>query len=246
MSRADHRIAITFLALSGLAAPAGAAFETVNAVDNATIQATGPRTGGSGRAFLNFEGSNNNNFASFGVVDFTTTAPSPAASTISSIVLTLTESNAQFSAAGRLEFFVAADTTTLIDAGTSPLKYNASSLPTGLNGQLSPIFLGNGTYTKIATGTKDTFTFTPTGSAATTLLNEFNAGKIRLIVAPGDATVAATYAGFTNTNTATPGPSLTVNFGANGVPEPAGVVLMGMGALGMFGVVGRRLVRSNF
>jgi hypothetical protein len=79
-------------------------------------------------------------------------------------------------------------------------------------------------FTEVANGHTDVFTFTPTGAALAYLTAEIDsAGKIRLIVAPDDANVAATYAGFSNTSVA--GPMLTISSPLS-VPEPSTVLLL--------------------
>ncbi len=199
----------------------------VSASDNSTVQPGGPRTGANGQRFFNMEGSNNGQFSSFGVVDFATPAGATLGPTGVVLSLTLTQNNAAFSSNGPLSFYLTTDTTTNIDAGTSPLAFNLADLPTGLGSQLNTRYLlGSGTFTQVATGTADTFSFTPSGAALTYLLNEVNTahGPIRLIVAPGSASVAATYSGFSNTSTAAPQLSL-VNTAA-AVPEPSTILFL--------------------
>ena len=111
-----------------------------------------------------------------------------------------------------------------IEPGTSPLAFDTASLPTGLGTQLEPRYLlGTGIFSEFATGQTDVFTFTPTGAALSYLTTEIDSGgRIRLIVAPDDANVAATYAGFSNTSIA--GPMLTISSPAT-VPEPSTILL---------------------
>jgi hypothetical protein len=191
----------------------------VLASDNGTIQPAGPRPGTNGKAFFNTEGSGNGAFADFGVVDFL----SPAGLAFGgSLSLTLTQANASFTHNGLLVFYLSTDVTTNIDPGTSTLSFNATDLPTGLDSQLATRYLlATGTFTQVADGHADVFTFMPTGAALSYLSAEISAGgKIRLIIAPDDASVAATYAGFTNSEF--PGPALTIST----VPEPSTFVLL--------------------
>jgi hypothetical protein len=195
----------------------------IAASNNATIQPGGPRAGANGKNFFNMEGSSNGTFADFGVVDFQT----PTGITFGTgqqLSLALTQDNAAFTANGSLAFYVSTDTTTGIEPGTSPLAFQATSLPTGLGTQLDTKYLlGTGTFTEVANGHIDVFTFTPTGAALSYLTTQIDsAGKIRLIVAPDDANVAATYAGFSNTDTA--GPVLRISSPVN-VPEPSTILL---------------------
>jgi len=193
------------------------------ASNNATIEPGGPRAGTNGKIFFNMEGSSNGSFASFGVVDFQT----PTGVTFGpgqELTLALTQDNAAFTANGSLAFYVSTDTSTNIDPGTSPLAFDTASLPTGLGTQLDTKYLlGTGTFTEVANGHTDLFTFTPTGAALSYLTTEIDsAGTIRLIVAPDDANVSATYAGFSNTSVT--GPELTISSPAT-VPEPSTMAL---------------------
>lgn len=223
---------------------AQAATFSTSAINNATVQPGGPRSGTNGKRFFNIEGSNNNTFASFGVIDFATTSFGTISDPVNSLALTLQQSNASFTNAGSLQFYLTTDTTTNIEPSTSPLNFNASNLPTGLGSQLNTKYLlGSGSFTGTSStnGTVDTFTFTPTGAAQTYLTNEINSGGlIRLIVAPNDATVAATYSGYSNTSSAAP--SLTIGTtttvggpNAVGVPEPSLTWLDALGCAALFG-----------
>jgi hypothetical protein len=88
---------------------------------------------------------------------------------------------------------------------------------------------------EISTGALDTFNFLPSGAALTYLLNQVNVvdGPVRLIVAPGDATVAATYSGFSNTRT--PGPELTLANTSAMVPERGTLIFVISGVAILFG-----------
>jgi hypothetical protein len=212
----------------------------IAASNNATIQPGGPRAGANGKLFFNMEGSSNGSFSDFGVVDFQT----PLGVTFGpgqQLSLALTQDNAAFTANGSLAFYVSTDTTTDIEPGTSPLAFQANSLPTGLGTQLDPKYLlGTGMFTEVANGQIDVFTFTPTGAALSYLETQIDsAGKIRLIVAPDDANVAATYAGFSNTDFA--GPMLTISSPAS-VPEPS-TILLQVGPL-IAVVFARRRIRN--
>src|SRR5262249_31765091 len=114
---------------------------------------------------------------------------------------------------------------------TSPLAFDTSDLPTGLGNQLDTKYLlGCGAFTQVADGWMDTFSFTPTDEALSYLMDEISTtGLIRVIVAPADPTVAATYAGFSNTELQ--GPALTLT----AAPEPSTILVEASGAAVRFG-----------
>jgi hypothetical protein len=211
----------------------------VPAVNNATIQPAGPRTGANGKQFFNMEGSGNGMFASFGVVDFQS---GPMNVAITSLTIDLTQDNAAFTNNGTLIFYLSTDTATNIEPGTSPLIYNSNSadLPTGIGTQLSPLLLlGTGIFTQVTTGTIDSFSFSPDSALTSYLSSQLSTGgPIRLVIAPGDASVAATYAGFSNTEFG--GPELLL---ATPVPEPG--TLVGTTVVLLIFMVGRARVRSR-
>ncbi len=213
---------------------------STEAFNNATVQPAGPRTGSAGKAFFNIEGNNNGQFASFGVADFNAGDLSiglPVADVVG-IRLVLTEDRASFSAAGSIRFWLTEDTATGIDPGSSPLVWDASELPNGLGGQLTPRYeLGTGTYTPTADGTVFTYTLSLSPTAKSYLINQLNsAGVIRLLVSPADDAVAATYAGFSHSSLA--GPTLELDLVP--VPEPSSLVALFVGVTGLAGAVMRR------
>jgi hypothetical protein len=217
-----------------------------SATNNATVQPGGPRAGSNGKRFFNMEGSNNNQFASFGVVDFQT--PSGATiSQVSALSLTLVEDNAAFTHAGALLFYLSTDTATTIEPGTSPLTYQVGNIPTGLGSQLDPKFLlGSGSFTGVpgnsGSGTVDTFSFVLSSAAGSYLTKQVNAnGPIRLIVAPNDAAVAATYSGFTDTTAPFAAPKLTILAVA---AEPGSLALLSIGGVSLAGLTLRRRLRA--
>jgi len=182
---------------------------TTLATNNATVQPGGPRAGDNGKVFFNMEGSSNDTFASFGIVDFQL----PDGSTFNPgdvLSITLTQANASFTHDGMLAFYLSTDTMTDIEPDTSPLAFDTGDLPTGLGNQLEAKYLlGFGDFTQVSDGSMDTFSFTPTDEALSYLMNEISTtGLIRVIVASADPTVAATYAGFSNTEFQ--GPALTL------------------------------------
>lgn len=210
------------------------------AVNNATVQPSGPRPGVNGKQFFNMEGSGNGTFASFGVVDFQS---SPTSVPVTSLILDLTQANAAFTQNGALIFYLSTDTATGIEPITSPLAYSGADTPTGIGTQLAPLFLlGAASFTQVSDGTVDAFPFSLSLAAASYLSGQLlTGGPIRLVIAPGDPTVAATYAGFSNAEFS--GPELTL---VTPVPEPgtlgcACLALLALAANSRF----RVLVRSS-
>ncbi len=220
--------------------------DMVLASNNATVQPGGPRAGGSGKNFFNVEGSANGNFASYGVVDFQFVAPGSPLAGISSMSIALTESNAAFTTPGAVLFYLDISSPLVdIEPGTSPLFYDGTGPGTGTDvseGDLTLLELGGGPFTFTGddvdtNGTVNLYNFSLSSQAETAVLDRFNNGNtIRLVVAPGDDTVAATWAGFSNTTFA--GPTLTIT----AVPEPSSMALLGVIAGGFFL---RRRLKAN-
>lgn len=208
---------------------ASAAIE-VPAVNNATVQPAGPRTGANGKRFLNIEGSSYGNFASFGVLDFDVSSQIDPAS-IGSLSLTLIESNAAFTTAGLLDFYISTDTATSIEPGGG-LVFDTTDTPDGLGTQLQPLhLLGQGAFTTTGntnTGQVDVYTFAiADGPLKDYLFEQIGTGNIRIVVAAADETVAATFTGYTNTTL--PTPSLRIVE----VPEPATLGVVAAGAIAL-------------
>lgn len=224
--------AVAALLVWGVAADAQT-IVSAEAVNNATVQPAGPRTGSAGKAFFNIQGNDNGQFASFGVADFSATSfglSLPVADVLS-VKLKLYDAPATFSRAGSIYFLLSEDTSTNIDPGTSPLRWNSADLPGGLGTQLQPHYLlGTGTYTRTTLGTLFEYTLTLTPAAESYLIHQLNnAGTIRILVAPADNAVSATYAGYTHTSVS--GPVLELQLVP--VPEPATLTVLGMGVAGL-------------
>lgn len=242
--------ALLCVVVAGFCASAEASLITRLASDNATIQNGGPRTGSSGKAFYNMEGSSNNAFASFGVADFNFSSLhfSGPVTSVTAANLALTQSNAAFSAATGVSVYFASDTTDSIQPTFSPFVDQNAFAPPPVDGLASvdpglfnfafnpSYFLGTGNYVKIANGTVDNYGLTFTGAALTSFLNSLNTGgTLRLVTTADAAAGAATYAGFTNSNPLLPGPTLTFVTDAKLVPEPASAVLLGVALIGLVG-----------
>ncbi|MBB5353161.1 hypothetical protein HNR46_003415 [Haloferula luteola] len=230
---------VLILSVSGLALSSlQAATVAVEAFDNATVQPGGPRSGSSGDAFFNVEGSANGSFASYGVADF---APGPLGTVtdITSMTLSLSQSNAGFTTDGGLNLYLDTSVSlSSIEPGSSPLAYDGSDPGTATDvsdGDLTLISLGTVTFTETASGDVDVFNLTLSPTAEAEILARLNASEtIRVVIGTGDSTVAATYAGFSNSSFA--GPTLTIEY----VPEPSSGLLV-MGGLSGLGLLRRRM-----
>ena len=222
-----------FSLLLALPPAARAATISAEATDNATVQPAGPRAGASGKNFYNMEGSTAGgaSFQSFAVADFTFLG-SPGVASVSNVSLQMTQSNAAFSHAGPMSFYLTTNTASNIIQPGDPaqVKYVDPTFngAAAVDLALKPLTLvGTGTFTVVATGTTDTFPLDPAILAP--LLNVVkNGGTLRLVMTPDDAATAATYAGFSNATL--PGPTLVYD---TAVPEPACLTLMGLGVLGV-------------
>jgi PEP-CTERM motif-containing protein len=212
---------------------------SMEAVDNATVQPAGPRSGANGKAFFNVEGSNNNAFASYGVADFNYGAR-PAISDITAATLKLTHSNAAFTAAGTVA--ISLDTKSPpadIQPVTSPLKFDGGDATPGGDPGTGPdvtagnlvldAFSGTFSFPVGMTGDVDSYTLGLTPALKSALISRLQTGSpIRIVIGTGEAGLAATWAGFSNSTLAGPTLELTV------VPEPASLLLVLIGAAGLW------------
>lgn len=223
---------IYILAFTAFVAAAPAAHATImtNAIDNATVQPAGPRTGTNGKRFLNIESSPNAGFASYGVIDFQfgSVAAQPAFTTLT---IALTQANASFTSNGRLNFYLSTATSASLQPGISPLVFGGNTEGTASNvasGQLALLSLGSGTFTQVNNGTENDYSFALSATPASVLASDVRTNSvIRLVVTPADAAVAATYAGSTST---TPERLTLAGAAATAVPEPATLLLLGVSA----------------
>lgn len=204
--------------------------------DVATVQPAGPRAAPNGKNFFNIEGSGAGPNASFGVADFNTggynyTLPDgETIGSINSISLGTINAPAGFTHSGALNVYLVDDATADINNGTSSLIYNSADPIEGLYGQLGGKHV-LGSLTFDAAQSTTTFTdvlLTGADPAALNLLkNDINTGAVfRIVIAPEDATVAATWAGTSfgtidGTGSTYEAPRLSINYtkgGSDNVP----------------------------
>ena len=150
-------------------------------------------------AFFNVQG-DDDMFTVYSLVDFDTSSIGEV-STINSLSLELTQSNAFFSTNGGLEFFLASDTRT-VDLNDSA-RYisdqgnggNTGSAVVGSAfGTLFP--LGNGTFNVTNTGDVNTILLSLDEAGEAFAVSQINSGGLlRIIATPSDTSVQATYSG---------------------------------------------------
>ncbi len=236
------------IALSLFAGLASAKTATLNATDSRTFTTSGPSKS---NTYFDIEGiGNGTNYAAFGVLQFdskTLGLPAHAVTGVSALTLSISQSNTRFTAGApnALGFYLTTDNATSIGAD-STLAFNLAD-PRGLANQLSPNYLlGVGDFRATGTGDVDSFHFslasaTPAERYVANTLN--HAGDLRVIVAPLDQYVAATYSGVGNTainpQTGAPiaGPELAVTFSA--VPEANPAAFVAFTVVAAFALHGR-------
>jgi hypothetical protein len=209
---------------------------TVEAFDNATVQPGGPRSGSSGKAFFNIEGSGLGNFASYGVARFNITTLKQSFDNqfgsggwqLDQVTVSLTQSNAAFSATGGVGIRHSGDDTSSIQAGVGTLTYPVSGDFADLGNLIDY------TFTPIATGTLEQYTLFQAagsnGSGASQLRADLLLDSIvTLVFVDLTTTVAATYAGATNFTLA--GPTLGLSVSAVPVPAALPLLLSSLGVL---------------
>jgi len=200
------------------------------AFDNATVQPGGPRSGDFGKIFFNIEGSANGGFASFGVADFDLNALNPGfavADVTDTLTLDIVESNAGFTTNGAYSVYFTDAVDVSIQPG-SPLNYQSGNdgvasvdpLLTNLS------FLGSFTFVENGDGSVDTVDLTLSSAAEAYIIEQFKDADtddvLRLVFAPDEPAVAATYAGQDNFD----GPAPTLNFSVNnGVSDPTSAII---------------------
>lgn len=226
------------LALAFVGSAQAVTLPPLEASDNATVQPGGPRSGSSGKAFFNMEGSANGNFSSFGVAEFDLSSLVTPGTVVSvdSATLTMTQSNAAFTESGPISIYVTQQNGVGIQPGDAVNYILPNDGAAAVDADLLPLSLvGSGNFVELATGQVDTYSLTFSGATLTYLLNQINSdGKLRLVLTPDAASTAATYAGSTNSSWG--GPTLNLDVS---VPEPGSILLALVGGVAALGLVRR-------
>jgi hypothetical protein len=232
-----HRILVLAVALVAAAsAVAQADVLTLEAFDNATVRPTGPRSGSSGKAYFNIEGTvQGGAYASYGVADFNFGTLSQTVLDINSMSLQLTQDNAAFTHDGGLVFSLDTNITLAdIQSGTSPLAFDGADPGTDTDvsqGDLDLALLGGGpfSFVTVATGTVDVYNFTLDAAAEAEIIARLNSGgTIRIVIGSGDSMVAATWSGYTNSSREGPTLTLDVETGVVGVKPSSWAEIKGL------------------
>ncbi|MCQ9378383.1 PEP-CTERM sorting domain-containing protein [Methyloversatilis sp. XJ19-49] len=213
----------------------------VEAFQNATVQPGGVRTGGSGINFFNVEGADFGSFASYGVVRFDIASLKSQFDAqygvdgwvVDSISLSLTQSNASFTANGAVDVhFTGNDSISIVSP--SPLQYPFAGDFADAQQILSY------TFTEIASGTLETYSLfnrsaSNNAGAQALAADILSDSRVTLALVEGDSGVAATYAGYNNNTYA--GPTLSIEVTA--VPEADGWAML-LAGLGLIAAMTRR------
>ncbi len=231
---------VACMAMFLLAAAARAASISSVAFDNATVQAAGPRTGASGKAFFNMEGTvaGGASFRSFGAADFNFGALGVVTS-VSNVHLLLTEANAAFTAPGNISVYPATNTASNIiqpgDAAQVKFQDDTNGLPS-VDPTLLPTTPALATYAFATSGNTnsgqvDDVPLSFSVAQASAFLAALNSGStFRIVITPDDGTGAATFAGYTNSTAA--GPTISFDYESE-VPEPSTVMLLAISLIGL-------------
>ncbi len=185
---------VALFAACGLDFAAAAPGGEATAARSLTVQPGGPQTGRTGALFFNVEGRKNGDggkLASFGILEFPAADVAGEGLKDGTLTLTLTQNIVRFSADGPLKFYLAT-----ADVDARDLKFDLSSID-GLGGQVaSKAPVGSGGFKKAAAEKADSFTLTLDAAARDFVKGRAARGEpIRIIVAPDDESVAATYLG---------------------------------------------------
>ncbi|WP_435016426.1 hypothetical protein TA3x_003992 [Tundrisphaera sp. TA3] len=188
-----------WLALAMGAGVAVAADLEAVAADSLLVQPAGPRPGEAGKTYANVQGpkaGSDPKFAGFAILDFPAPKLASADEKVRKATLTLTQSVARFSRDGRIRLFLAGESGGKLDDAGKPLRFDPKA-PGGLGDQIPGLIpLGLADYAKGGTGDADPYPIALDDAARKALDDRLRAGgTIRIVIAPEDAHVAATFFG---------------------------------------------------
>lgn len=242
---------LCFVCLTG-SSFAASLTSSVVAFDSQTIQSSGPRSGGGQPFFFNIQGSNNDDFASYGIVDFElTNSEFSTTSLITSVTdfrLELIQNDPFFDASGSFDVYFTSGNSTAESLGINFENLIYDSFEGGNPGIVSTDFPSDPELIG------SDFSFTANNDLALTTMNfnslpktvsdamaaAINNGtRFSFILAPGetDPDVSATFSGvgnfdydgsiFDSKGNVLAGPSLT-GMTVVLIPEPSSTLLIGL------------------
>jgi hypothetical protein len=203
--------------------------QSASADDLATVFKTGVSGNATAENTFNVEADNatNGNFTSFGVLEYgnglgqSIGLNNSEIGTINQLTINATNDPGSFAAAGTVNVYVTADSSTSIDYG-SPLTFETSADPTGIAGTnqfSSPLYL-LGTIQFNPSQPVGQFAALPvtlssqSAAGLGVLANEINTGgTYRIVLAPGDSNVSLRWEGeVTNASDVSEAPYLSFNY----------------------------------
>ncbi len=191
---------------------------TASSTQTTLIKTTGPGA----HQYIDIEGNSTGNFAEYSIADFNLAGQLGNVTSLTSAVLSLTESNAAFSAPGTYDVYITQQTS----AALTGVSYDPSTASGVASTNFADkVLVGSFAFTQSGAGgngTVDQITFN--GAGLTALRNSINnnGGAVRLLLTPDNATspsVAATYAGQTAGTFAPPSLAITGTSGASSTTQ---------------------------
>ena len=185
MHRLSIIVAVVIIAVAQLDRTARGETEVV-ASQALTIQPTGPRQGEAGKNYFNVEGTENEKFASFGVLVFELPKDIQGKE-LKGLTLKLVQTTPRFAKEGTIKLFLAPD----LDP-KAELKFDTDA-PDGVGKQIEPLHaLGSAEFKEPERGKTQAFKLAVNGTVRDRIAK---GGKLCLVIVPADTKVAATYFG---------------------------------------------------
>ncbi|MEL6329033.1 MAG: hypothetical protein AAFR38_05190 [Planctomycetota bacterium] len=220
---------ISAIAIAALAGTAwGQTTFTITANEAQTIQSGGPRDGGNDPFFHNAQGSSSGSFASYAASDYSTAGSGFTASDdLDSITFSIFQDNAFFTTNGPLNFYVASASNSMFS-----LSYQGDNVAANPGGLQNVQLVGSGQFIELAGNQLNeyVFNFDVADDSALELFIEnalLNGDELRWVIAAGNSSTSATFAGIGNFDA--PAPRLSFEYSL--IPAPGAVAALGMGGL---------------